>query len=390
VADDDEPARGSTPPSTAEPAVRPSELAAGEVIAPVGRDASGSVEIPVDDAGSGPSASGRRRRATTASVITDHMVTAADKVVTAADKVVEVVGGTIGDVVGESLTILPGMPRTRRGAVLARGVVVGFCLVFSWIAVIVGLQLRGRRPPDFRPQAEVVLAALRDGQFKEVYEAASVRFQEVELQDTFTVHMTDLNRSMGRFREVASVIGTEVTRGPGGRTGRIDLRLEYERGTTRGSVSFLWEEGDWKLLGLSVEVPPALMAEVGTDAARRDRVAANREEAKALVDGVLKLSAAGDYDTIWNQAAPVFQASVTLEDFRSTEVDRLASLGSYLRVLSITSAKITPGQTGMSVDCLLEFAPNRVIRGSFEFAKLDGQWRLTLYKLVSPLPSTSR
>lgn len=346
-----------------------------------------SIDVPIDDAAaSGPRPAPRRRRATTAGVITDHVVSAADKVASVA----EAVGGKLGDVVGESLTILPGVPRTRRGAVLARGVVVGFCLVFAWIAVIVGLQLRGRRPPDLRPQAEAVLTALRDGEFKAVYEGASVKFQEVVLEDTFTVHMTDLNESMGRFREVASVIGTEVTRGPGGRTGRIDLRLEYERGNTRGSVSFVWEEEQWKLLGLSVEVPPTLMRELGTEQARRDRVAANPEESKRLVDDILQLSAKGDYDAIWNAAAPAFQQSITLDAFRRTEAERHAALGAYVRVLSITSAKITPGQTGTSIDCLLEFAPNRVIRGAFEFTKISGTWRLTFYKLVNPLPSTPR
>ena len=56
------------------------------------------------------------------------------------------------NVVGQSLSHLPVMPKTRRGRVMARSVIVSFVLVFGWIAVIVGLQLRGTRPPDLRPR----------------------------------------------------------------------------------------------------------------------------------------------------------------------------------------------------------------------------------------------
>ena len=211
------------------PRIGPRDLAAQAVPEAVRPQASGSIEVPLGDTGEGDPGEGdpgsapavaaalptaRRRRATTASVITDHVVQAADRVATVADRV----GGKVGDVIGESLTHLPGVPRTRRGRVLARGVLVGFCLVFAWISVIVGLQLRGRRPPDFRPDAERVFVELRDGQFAKVYDEASARFQEVVLEDTFVAQMTDLNQSLGKFHEVDSVISTEINRGPSGRT----------------------------------------------------------------------------------------------------------------------------------------------------------------------------
>ena len=139
------------------------------------------------------------------------------------------------------------------------------------------------------------------------------------------------------------------------------------------------------MLGLSVEVPESLVKLVGTDEARRDRVAGNRAELQALVEDILKKSSAGDYDGIWNAAAPGFQQSISLEDFQRTEAERHATLGAFGRVLNVTSAKINPSQTGTSIDCLVEFA-NYTLKGSFEFTKIAGTWRLTFYKLVMPLP----
>jgi Protein of unknown function (DUF4019) len=360
------------------PAIRPSELAAAAESPPPPRR-SGSIDVVVGD--SDPALPPVRRRATTASVITGHVVHAADRVVQAAESV----GGKIGDVVGESLSHIPGVPKTRRGRVLARSIVVSFCLVFSWIAVIVGLQLRGRRPPDFRPQASTALTELRAGHFHQVYMNSSERFQEVVLEDTFTAQMTDMNRTLGNFREINSVIATETNRGPGGRTGRVDLRLEFERADTNGSISFRWEDEQWKLLGLSVEVPEALLSVVGTEAARRDRVAGDAVMLSALVTTILTHAATGQVDQIWNESAPGFQQSISLETLRRTEAEHRRALGNFRRVLNVTSARINPSQTGTGVDLLLEF-DNGTITGSFEFTKIAGVWRMTFYKLVLPLP----
>lgn len=377
----DEPER---PPGPDAPAAAPPDDPAAPTALPEPQR-SGSVEVAVDDAPSAATGAPRRRRATTAALaLTGHVVHAADRVAAVAD----VVGGKIGDVVGESLTHLPGVPRTRKASVMARGVVVGFCLVFAWIAVIVGLQLRGRHPPDFRPDAERVLAALRDGQFSEVYRDASARMQEVVLEDTFIVQMTDLNRSLGRFREVTSVVHTEINRGPGGRTGRVDLRLAFEHAATRGSMSFRWEDAQWKLMGLSVEVPEALLAVVGTAEARRDRVAGNQAELRALVTNVLTLSSAGKAEELYRSAAPGFQDSIFLEDFERT-IERYRALGNFHRVLNITWAQLSPSHTTTSVECLVEF-DNATINTSFKFVKIDGVWRMAKFKLVLPLPREPR
>ncbi|HSN28428.1 MAG TPA: hypothetical protein VLT45_19215, partial [Kofleriaceae bacterium] len=64
---------------------------------------------------------------------------------------------------GESIHALPRVAQTRRGRLLVRSVIVGFLLVFAWIAVIVGWQLRTSDTPDFRPAAEKILVQLSSG-----------------------------------------------------------------------------------------------------------------------------------------------------------------------------------------------------------------------------------
>lgn len=356
-------------------------------------DSSGSIDVamsgttmPSAASSSGMPAAERRKRARTipaavVGAVSAKVVHAADAI---GDKVVQASDSITGKV-GESLSALPVVPRTRRGRVMARSVILSFLLVFSWIAVIVGLQLRHARPPDFRPLAERVLTALRDGKSREVYKDASIRFQEVVLEDTFVEQMDDMNRTLGAFMEISAVLDTEVNRGPGGRTGRIDVRLEYATGPTKGSVTFRWETGRWKMLGIFIDVPTEIAATAGTEANRKARVKGNEEELRAVAQRILEHSAKGEVDEIWNEAALGWQQSIALVNFRQTEADRRRVLGPFRRILDVTSATQNPSRTSASLQLLIEFE-KATITGSFEFTKVHDVWKMTFFKLVLPLP----
>jgi hypothetical protein len=262
-------------------------------------------------------------------------------------------------------------------------VILSFLLVFSWIAVIVGLQLRHARPPDFRPLAEEILIAVRDGQAREVYAGSSIRFQEVVLEETFVEQMADMNRTLGPFQEISAVLETEINRGPGGRTGRIDARLEYATGSTKASMAFRWESGNWKMLGIFVDVPTNVAP--ATQKQREARVKGPQDELRAAAQEILELSAKGEVDAIWNQAALGFQQSIALPNFRETEADRRKVLGPFRRILDVTTARQNPSRTGASLQLLIEFE-KATITGTFEFTKIDDAWKLTFFKLVLPLP----
>ncbi|MBZ0232927.1 MAG: hypothetical protein K8M05_11410 [Deltaproteobacteria bacterium] len=370
------------PDDRPEPAKEPAKdaLAPGE---------SGSVDVRFTDPEGKPAVAPveppRRKRAHTIPVaiavkVGETVVHSADAI---GDKVVQA-SDSLTARVGESLSALPVVPRTRRGRVMARNVILSFLLVFSWIAVIVGLQLRHARPPDFRPLAETILVAVRDGQAREVYQNASIRFQEVVLEETFVEQMEDMNRTLGAFEEISAVLDTEINRGPGGRTGRVDARLEFATGSTKGSMAFRWEGGTWKMLGIFVDVPKEVAP--ATQAQREARVKGPEDELRAVAQRILEQSARNEADAIWQEAALGFQQSIALPNFRETEADRRKVLGPFRRILDVTSARQNPSRTGASLQLLIEFE-KATITGSFEFTKIDDAWKLTFFKLVLPLPS---
>ena len=293
--------------------------------------------------------------------------------------------------VGESLHELPKVARTRRGRLLIRSMVVGFVLVAAWIVVIVGLQLHGNDTPDFRPNAEHILVSLSKGAVDEVYEQASPRFQEMVRKERFSDEMNDLAQTVGKFREITAVNDTLVTTGPTGRVGRVSLTVAYEKATCKVSVSLHDDQDRWKLLGIGVELPPELKI---SQAQREERVKACKDsmdikhcDVHQAADAVLRKLDAGHADQVWDEATPVFQQQEPKAKFIQLQLEHLAALGSYRRIIAVTEAKVIGG-TSATFDTLAEFEKASGVRTVFAFyrrSRLD-PWRLRSFKIVLPMP----
>lgn len=300
---------------------------------------------------------------------------------------------------GESIHALPRVAQTRRGRLLVRSVVVGFLLVFSWIVVIVFLQLRSENTPDFRPAAEQILVQISKGRaaIEEVYEKASPRFQEVVRKEGFVDTMLDLNATNGKFREITAINETLVTKGPTGRVGRVGLTALYERGITRGSISFHFEQGQWKLLGVGVEVPQLVKI---TEAEREKRVAACLDEkgrdvsdqrAKCEVrdaaETILESIRDGNTGEVWDHASDIFKQQETRENFIRIHDDMRVPLGAYKRLLTVTEAKSIGGITAF-FDVVAEFEKSSGVRVVFNFSRPSktDRWQLRSLKVVVPMP----
>jgi hypothetical protein len=320
-------------------------------------------------------------------------------------KKVPLVGASVGKIgegltkAGESIQELPRVAQTRRGRLLVRSVVVGFLLVFSWIAVIVFVQLRSHNTPDFRPAAEKILVEVSKGraEIEDVYEKASPRFQEVVRKESFIDTMLDLNATNGKFLEISAINETLVTTGPTGRVGRVNLTANYERGITKGSISFHWDKGKWKLLGVGIEVPQAIKI---SQAEREKRVAAcidakgndvSDQRAKCDVrdsaESILEMIRDGKAGEVWDQASDIFKQQETRENFIKIYDEHRIALGSYKRLLTVTEAKSIGGLTAF-FDVVAEFEKSSGVRIVFNFSRPSktARWQLRSLKLVVPMP----
>jgi len=305
---------------------------------------------------------------------------------------------------GESIGELPRVAQTRRGRLLVRSVVVGFSLVAIWIAVIVGWQLRTNDTPDFRPDAERILVELSNGSaaVERVYEAASPRFQENVREERFVDDMTDLNTTLGKFREITAINTTLVTSGPTGNIGRVSLTAAFDKGVCRTAISFHHVDGDWKFLGVNVELPADLKI---TQAQREKRVAACGDpmnpktcDLNRLADAILQQVRDGNAGAVWDAADDLFRKQETRDKFIQIQDDHAMELGAYKRILDVTEAKVSKstarigGQLELvdsaTFEVLAEFERSSGVRTVFGFERNaeTKPWLLHSFKIVVPMP----
>jgi hypothetical protein len=305
--------------------------------------------------------------------------------------------------VGASLSELPKVARTRRGRVLVRSLVVGFLLVFAWISVIIYFQLRGGEAPDLRPRAEEILIELRDGRFRELFDGASPRFQEISDFDQFQRTMTDMNATLGAFKEIAAVNDTVLSRGPGGLVARVDLQVDFEKGRAHATISLHRHNGIWKFLGIGVDLPDELIDAETSPEARSERVKAP-PDVRATAERILELSRDGKSVEIWDGAAKFFQDKVSKADFLRLEDERRIALGRYIRIVDETKAEAeidgpkppqaprsatSPGGKGAWLTALVQYE-NAIVSTTFTFEQAPDGWKLWSYVVVLPMPRAPR
>src|SRR5262249_11137905 len=152
---------------------------------------------------------------------------------------------------------------------------------------------------------------------------------EIVPSGSFAVAMADMNASLGPFKEITSVTGTEVVVGASGTSARIALVMTFERASkVRGSLSFHREEGEWRLRVGSIDLPTALAKVESAEAKREDRV---KGDPVVRVDALVVLLRLrkGDVRGVWSDAAPVFQGAVSIDDLTALETQRKKEIGEF-------------------------------------------------------------
>jgi len=295
--------------------------------------------------------------------------------------------------VGEVLHQLPIVARTRRGRLLVRSMFVAFFLVFTWIAAIVMVQLNRNDSPDFRPDAEHILATISSGRdgIDKTYDNSSPRFQEMVRKERFVDDMTDMNKTLGKFHEITAINDTLFTTGPTGKIGRVSITAAFDKATCRAAVNFHLDQGAWKLFGIQVELPPELLI---SQAEREERVQACRDtssakacEIRAVSEHILEQLRDGKAGDVYDAATDVFKKQEERANFVKIQTEQRDELGPYKRIVAVTEAKVIGG-TSATFDVLVEHDKTNAVRTVFGLSRRSKTepWQLRLYKVVMPVP----
>ena len=267
---------------------------------------------------------------------------------------------------------------------LIKTIIAAFVLVSAWVGVMIGLQLWRGKSHDFRPEAIAILEQISAGNADDVWDHATERFQEMIRRDRWAEMASDLNVTLGGYREIVTVIDSLTIKGPGGQTGKFAARIEFDHATTTGSVSFQKIENEWLLLGISIDIPEALV-ETAKKLQSTERFEAPAE-VMTQVRRILEQERDGKAALIYDESEPVRKSVGELHVLQGLVAKRRERLGSYERILDVLKTSQNPGQSGSTVVVTVQYTKEITVV-TFNFTKNDeGNWKLLTYKVVIPVP----
>jgi hypothetical protein len=171
----------------------------------------------------------------------------------------------------------------------------------------------------------------------------------------------------------------------------VSLTASYARGICKGSISFHWDQGQWKLLGIGIELPAELKV---TQAQREQRVAACKDsgdrktcDVRDAAEKILEELRDGKAGQVYDDATDVFRKQETRGQFIIIQDEHRGALGAYKRILRVTEAKVIGG-TSATFDVVVEFDRSSGVRVVFGFERYSktAPWQLRSFKLVVPMP----
>ncbi len=240
---------------------------------------------------------------------------------------------------------------------------------------------------EFRTKVENVLAELEkdDKAIEGVYNQASFRFKQTLLVDKFVDMVHQMHETLGKFVEVSEVIDVDRAATVAGMTARVQLELEFEKATTTGEMSFHRDRaGTWRLLGMSVQIPPDLEGEA-EKAKREDRRLKAPDEVIEQFNQILDAVREGKAAEIHQRAAPSFREGRSVESFQHLLDSHRSEMGNFVRVLAVISSAQNEAHDRSRVLALLQYEKAKTT-GTFEFMRIGSEWKLYGFKVVVPEP----
>ena len=284
---------------------------------------------------------------------------------------------------GKATPDTAGVRWQRRKRQLLQGVVVTFVLISAWIGVLVAMQVASSSGYNFRAETQHILEQMRNGKFEEVYQAASPRLHQAMIADRFLELASDINQTLGAFRQLLAIKLVESISGPGGDTRRVRATIEFDNGKTSASFSYHWHDQRWKLLQLGIDLPPDLARAV---ISRSETRAARKEAPKEIYDlaeRILEFDRDGKIEKIWRDSSATFQQSIDRETFLKIQAERKRVLGRYLRILDTLKSSRNSSRTQASITWIVQYEKAKA-KVSLSFIKMTDVWKLTYYKVVIP------
>ncbi len=287
--------------------------------------------------------------------------------------------------------------RSARRRMILRSVIVAFVVISAWIGVLVGWQLLSEEPYNFRSEIDRTMQMISNGQFSELYEESSPRMRKAYSENTFVGRGTEINQTLGTFKEVTGTSDAVIHDRAQGKTGwvRASLRFDKNGKVTKATGSFSWhydrsceregqkKKGCWRLFGYYIELPPGIAAQ-RTNWSQFERARAEAPaEVVAMVRDILGKLRDGKLREVYDEADPSFRTTVPFEQFEARARVRAREMGTYEHILDITSSGKDEEAHKAWVTAVIEYSKAQTT-GTMDFWNTDGTWRMSRFMIAIP------
>ena len=238
---------------------------------------------------------------------------------------------------------------------------------------------------EFRLKVEEVFDQLNEGKAEAVYESSSFRFKQTLLVDKFIDMADQMQKTLGKFVRVVEVVEVDRANTVAGATARVQLELEFVEASTFGEMSFHRDKkGEWRLLGMNVQIPQQLEHKAEL-AEREDKRLKAPDEVIEQFNRILDAVREGKASAIHQRASPSFQEQRSVESFQHLLDSHRSEMGNFIRVLAVISSAQNANKDRARVHALLQYEKAKTT-GTFEFMRVGPEWRLYGFKVVVPEP----
>lgn len=287
--------------------------------------------------------------------------------------------------------------RGARRRMILRSVIVAFVVISAWIGVLVGWLLLREEPYNFSKEIDRTMRMISSGQSSELYEESSPRMRKAYSENTFVERATEINQTLGNFKEVTGTSDAVIHDRAQGKTGWVRASLRFEKNDkvikATGSFSWHWDptceredqkkKGCWRLFGYYVELPPKIAATRPDWSQFESAHSEAPAEVVAMVRDILGKLRDGKLREVYDAADPSFRTTVPFEQFEARAKVRAREMGSYEHILDITSSGKDEESHKAWVTAVIEYSKAQTT-GTMDFWNTDGTWRLSRFMIAIP------
>jgi len=287
--------------------------------------------------------------------------------------------------------------RGARRRMIVRSVIVAFVVISGWIGVLIGWQLMSEEPYNFSKEIDRTMRMISKVHLSELYEESSPRMRKAYSENTFVERATEINQTLGTFKEVTGTSDAVIHDRAQGKTGwvRASLRFDKNGKVVKATGSFSWhydpdcqredqkKKGCWRLFGYYIELPPEIAAE-RPDWSQFERARSEAPaEVVAMVRDILSKLRDGKLREVYDDADPSFRTTVPFAQFEARAQVRAREMGTYEHILDITSSGKDEEMHKSWVTAVIEYSKAQTT-GTMDFWNTDGTWRLSRFMIAIP------